>query len=62
MQATVGDRLIIKSHHLGEPDRDALTGDVRIGYRQPPDGTTGPERCGGGASLDAARDKRDRHR
>ena len=24
MQATAGDRLIIKGHHLGERDRDAL--------------------------------------
>lgn len=23
MQASVGDRLVIKSHHVGEPDRDA---------------------------------------
>ena len=23
MQASVGDRLVIKGHHVGEPDRDA---------------------------------------
>ena len=23
MQAAVGDRIIIKGHHIGEPDRDA---------------------------------------
>ena len=23
MRATVGDRLVIKGHHVGEPDRDA---------------------------------------
>lgn len=29
MRASVGDRLIIKSHHVGEPDRDAEILEVR---------------------------------
>ena len=29
MQATVGDRLVIKGHHVGEPDRDAEILEVR---------------------------------
>jgi hypothetical protein len=34
MQAQVGDRLVIKAHHLGEPARDAEILEVRG-----PDGT-----------------------
>ena len=29
MRASVGDRLIIKGHHVGEPDRDAEILEVR---------------------------------
>ena len=36
MQATAGDRLIIKSHHVGEPDRDAEILEVRGPNGAPP--------------------------
>ena len=36
MQAKVGDRLIIKGHHVGEPDRDAEILEVRGGDGGPP--------------------------
>lgn len=29
MQAQVGDRIVVKGHHVGEPDRDALVLGVR---------------------------------
>ena len=29
MQAAVGDRLVVKGHHVGEPDRDAEILEVR---------------------------------
>ncbi len=29
MQAKVGDRIVIKGHHVGEPDRDCEVIDVR---------------------------------
>jgi hypothetical protein len=29
MQAAIGDRLVIKGHHVGEPDRDAKILEVR---------------------------------
>ena len=29
MKATVGDRIIIKGHHLGEPERDCVVLEVR---------------------------------
>jgi hypothetical protein len=29
MQAAVGDRLVIKGHHVGEPDRDAEVLEVK---------------------------------
>ena len=29
MQASVGDRIIIKGHHVGEPDRDCVVLEVR---------------------------------
>ncbi|MGD9793267.1 MAG: DUF1918 domain-containing protein [Acidimicrobiia bacterium] len=28
MKAAVGDRLVVKGHHVGEPDRDALVLEV----------------------------------
>lgn len=36
MQATIGDRLIIKGHHIGEPDRDAEILEVRGPDGAPP--------------------------
>lgn len=36
MQAEVGDRLIIKGHHIGEPDRDAEILEVRGADGGPP--------------------------
>ena len=29
MQATVGDRIIVRGHHIGEPDRDGEVLEVR---------------------------------
>lgn len=29
MQASVGDRIVIKGHHIGEPDRDGEVLEVR---------------------------------
>ena len=29
MQANVGDRLVVKGHHIGEPDRDGKVLEVR---------------------------------
>ena len=28
MEASVGDRLVVKSHHVGEPDREAVVLEV----------------------------------
>jgi hypothetical protein len=36
MKAKVGDRIVIKGHHLGEPERDALVLDVRGPDGEPP--------------------------
>jgi hypothetical protein len=36
MRAAVGDRLVIKGHHLGEPDRDAEILEVHGGDGAPP--------------------------
>ena len=36
MRAAIGDRLIIKGHHVGEPDRDALILDVQGDDGEPP--------------------------
>ena len=36
MQATKGDRLVIKGHRLGEPDRDAEIVEVRGPQGEPP--------------------------
>ena len=36
MQANVGDRLVIKGHHVGEPDRDAEILEVRGDDGGPP--------------------------
>jgi Domain of unknown function (DUF1918) len=36
MQAKVGDRLVIKGHHVGEPDRDAEILEVRGEDGRPP--------------------------
>lgn len=36
MKASAGDRLIIKSHHSGEPDRDAEILEVRGADGGPP--------------------------
>lgn len=36
MRARVGDRLIVKAHHVGEPDRDAEIVDVRGENGEPP--------------------------
>jgi hypothetical protein len=36
MQATKGDRLVIKGHHLGEPDRDAQILDIKGEHGEPP--------------------------
>jgi hypothetical protein len=36
MRAAVGDRLVIKSHHLGDPDRDAEVVEVHGSDGQPP--------------------------
>lgn len=36
MHAAVGDRLVIKGHHVGEPDRDAEILEVRGENGDPP--------------------------
>ena len=36
MQAAVGDRIIIKGHHVGEPDRDCEVLEVRHANGEPP--------------------------
>ena len=36
MIAAVGDRIIIKGHHVGEPDRDCEVLEVRGGDGAPP--------------------------
>jgi len=36
MQATVGDRIIIRGHHIGEPDRDGEVLEVRGKHGGPP--------------------------
>jgi Domain of unknown function (DUF1918) len=36
MRATAGDRLVIKGHHVGEPDRDAEILEVRGDDGGPP--------------------------
>jgi hypothetical protein len=36
MQATKGDRLVIKGHHIGEPDRDAEILEVKGKKGEPP--------------------------
>lgn len=36
MRAAVGDRLVIKGHHVGEPDQDAEIIEVRSENGDPP--------------------------
>ncbi|MBK9180481.1 MAG: DUF1918 domain-containing protein [Acidimicrobiales bacterium] len=36
MKAAVGDRIIIKGHHVGEPDRDAVVLEVHGTDGSPP--------------------------
>jgi hypothetical protein len=36
MQASVGDRIVIKGHHVGEPDRDCEVIEVRGAAGDPP--------------------------
>ena len=36
MQAKVGDRIVIRGHHVGEPDRDCEILEVRGPDGQPP--------------------------
>ena len=36
MYATKGDRLVIKAHHIGEPDRDAEILEVQGPHGDPP--------------------------
>lgn len=36
MHATAGDRIIIKGHHIGEPDRDCEVLEVRGHDGEPP--------------------------
>lgn len=36
MRASVGDRIIIRGHHVGEPDRDCEVIEVRGGQGGPP--------------------------
>lgn len=36
MQASIGDRIIIRGHHVGEPDRDGEILDVRGDQGGPP--------------------------
>jgi len=41
VHAAVGDRLVIKGHHVGEPDRDAEIGDPPYFVRWSDDGHQG---------------------
>ncbi len=36
MQAKVGDRIVIRGHHVGEPDRDCEILEVRGANGEPP--------------------------
>jgi hypothetical protein len=36
VHASVGDRIVIKGHHIGEPDRDCEVLDVRGRHGEPP--------------------------
>ena len=36
MQAQVGDRIVVRGHHVGEPDRDALVLGVQGADGAPP--------------------------
>lgn len=36
MKASVGDRIVIHGHHIGEPDRDAEIVEVRGADGEPP--------------------------
>lgn len=36
MQAKVGDRIVVKGHHIGEPDRDCRVVEVRGKESGPP--------------------------
>jgi Domain of unknown function (DUF1918) len=36
MKAKVGDKIVIKRHHLGKPERDALVPDVQGPNGEPP--------------------------
>jgi hypothetical protein len=36
MQAKVGDRIVIKGHHIGEPDRDCQVIEVHGADGEPP--------------------------
>jgi len=36
MQAAIGDRIVIKGHHIGEPDRDCEVLEVRGADGGPP--------------------------
>ncbi len=36
MQAKIGDRIVIRGHHVGEPDRDCEILEVRGSDGQPP--------------------------
>jgi hypothetical protein len=36
MRATVGDRIVIKAHHVGEPERDGEVLEVRGSRGKPP--------------------------
>lgn len=36
MKAAVGDRIVIRGHHIGEPDRDAEIVEVRGANGEPP--------------------------
>lgn len=36
MQANVGDRIVIRGHHVGEPDRDCEVLEVRGREGEPP--------------------------
>jgi hypothetical protein len=36
VNAAVGDKVVVKGHHVGEPDRDAVVLEVRGADGQPP--------------------------
>ena len=36
MKAAVGDKIVVKSHHVGDPDRDAVVLEVRGADGEPP--------------------------